>query len=162
MWGFFLTVGSNPTLTAVMKNNQVTISGAIVFKDYGGKRKFLVVKQGEDGKWEIPKVTVRKGESSVRASLRMTGEMAGINARVLEEAGRASGATVLNGKSVPVKYYYYVLVQKAAGEMLGFDAFEWLEYRSARAKLFLKREKDMLKGAKEVLKLWDKGKLKRG
>jgi hypothetical protein len=161
-YGVITLCMANPTLTADMKNNQVTISGAIVFKDYAGKRKFLIVKQGEDGKWEIPKITVRKGESSVRASLRMTGEMAGINARVLEEAGRASGATVLNGRSIPVKYYYYVLVQKAAGEMLGFDAFEWLEYRSARVKLYLKREKDMLKNAKDVLKLWDKGKLKRG
>jgi hypothetical protein len=140
-----------------MKNNQLTISGAIVFKDYAGKRKFLIVKQGDD-KWEIPKVTVRKGESSVRASLRMTGEMAGISARVLEEAGRASGATVLNSKSVPVKYYYYVLIQKAAGEMLGFDAFEWLEYRPAVSKLYLKREKEILRGAKEVLKQWEKGK----
>jgi hypothetical protein len=136
--------------------NQVTISGAIVFKDYGGKRKYLIVKQGGSDNWEIPKITVRRGESSVRASLRMTGEIAGMNARVLEEAGRAGGATVVNGRSVPVKYYYYILVQKSAGEMIGFDEFSWQEFRSAQAKLYLKREKDMLKSAKDYLKQWDK------
>ena len=143
-----------------MKNNQLTISGAIVFRDYGGKRKFLLVKQGDEGKWEIPKVTVRKGESSVRASLRMTGEMAGMNARVLEEAGRASGAALINGKSIPVKYYYYLLVQKAAGEMMGFVDFMWLEFGKALKTLELKREKDMLKSAKAVLRVWEKDRLK--
>lgn len=144
-----------------MKNNQLTISGAIVYKDYGGKRRFLVVKQGGDDKWEIPKVNVRRGESSVRASIRMTGEMAGMNARVLEEAGRASGATLVNGKSVPVKYYYYLLVQKAAGEMLGFVDFQWLEYGKAINKLELKREKDMLKSAREVLRVLEKARKKK-
>jgi ADP-ribose pyrophosphatase YjhB (NUDIX family) len=143
-----------------MKNNQLTISGAIVFRDYAGKRKFLVVKQGDEGKWEIPKVTVRKGESSVRASLRMTGEMAGMNARVLEEAGRTSGAALINGKTVPVKYYYYLLMQKAAGEMLGFVDFQWLEFGKALKILELKREKDMLKSAKEVLRQWEKARKK--
>ena len=136
----------------MIRNNQLTISGAIVYRDHGGKRKYLLVKQGGGENWEIPKISVRKGESSVRASLRMTGEMAGMNARILEEAGRSSGATLINGKSVPVKYYYYVLVQKSAGEMMGFEDFVWLEFGKALSKLELKREKDMLKGAKQVLK----------
>ncbi|HJX59312.1 MAG TPA: hypothetical protein VJ481_02010 [Patescibacteria group bacterium] len=139
-----------------MKTNQLLISGAIVFKDYAGKRKFLVVKQGENAEWEVPKVTVRKGESSVRASLRMTGEVAGMNARILEEAGRASGTTLINGKSVPVKYYYYLLVQQSAGEMIGFDKFEWLELKDVIKRVSLKREKEMYKNAKDVLKEWEK------
>ncbi len=143
------------------KNNNLSISGAIVFRDHSGKRKWLIVKIPNDDKWEIPKITVRRGESSVRASLRMTGEMAGMNTKVLEEAGRGSGATVINGKSVPVKYYYYLMVQRSAGEMVGFEAFQWLDYARASKKLFLKREKDMLKGAREALKEWEKAKKKK-
>lgn len=138
------------------KNNQLTVSGAVVFKDHRGKRLFLVVKHKPEGDWEIPKVTVRKGESSVRASIRMTSELAGMNARVLEEAGRFSGNTLVNGKSIPIKHYYYLLVQKAASEILGFTEFKWLDYGEARNKLSLKREKDVLKSAKEVLKKWEK------
>jgi hypothetical protein len=138
------------------KNNQITVSGAIVFKEYRSKKLFMVVKQSAEGKWEIPKVTVRRGESSVRASLRMIGEMAGMNARVLEEAGRTTAVATINGKSVPQKTYYYLLIHKAGGEILGFQDFVWLEYGKALKKLELKREKDMLRGAKDVLKKWEK------
>jgi len=145
----------------VTKNSQLLISGALVFKEYAGKRRFLLVKQGGAKNWEIPKVTVRKGESSVRASIRMTSEVAGMDARVLEEAGRATGATLINGKSVPVKYYYYLMLQKSAGEMLGFDDFEWLEYGKAIKKIFLKREKDILRSGKKVLREWEKAQKKK-
>ena len=138
------------------KNNQIAVSGAIVFKEYRRKKLFMVVKHSQEGKWEIPKVTVRRGESSVRASLRMIGEMAGMNARVLEEAGRTTAAATLNGKSVPQKTYYYLLIHKAGGEILGFQDFVWLEYGKAVKKLELKREKEMLRSAKDVLKKWEK------
>jgi ADP-ribose pyrophosphatase YjhB (NUDIX family) len=65
-------------------SNTVLVGGVVLFKDNRGKRYFLVVKQTADEKWELPKVTVRKGESSVRAVLRLTGELSGINAKVLE------------------------------------------------------------------------------
>jgi 8-oxo-dGTP pyrophosphatase MutT (NUDIX family) len=136
---------------------QILIGGAIVFKDNRGKRQFLVVKQKEDSDWEIPKVTVRKGESSVRAVIRMTSEQAGMSARVLEEAGRATGTTIINGKSIPQKYYYYLMLQKAGGtEVIGFFDFQWLEYSMALKKIVLKREKEMFKGGRDVLKEWEK------
>jgi len=127
-----------------------------LFKDNRGKRYFLVVKQTADEKWELPKVTVRKGESSVRAVLRLTGELSGINAKVLEEAGRSSGVISLGGRIVTQKYFYYLMMQKSAGEMLGFPFFEWLEYGKALKVLNLKREKDMLRQGRDVLKEWEK------
>jgi len=138
-------------------NQQITIGGAIVFRDNRGKRQFLLVKTKEDGDWEIPKVVVRKGESSVRAVIRLTGEQGGMTTRVLEEAGRAMGATILNGKSIPQKYYYYILLQKGgSSDLIGFFEFKWLEYAEAVKKVLLKREKDMFKLGREVLKEWEK------
>ena len=141
-----------------MKNSQILVSGAIVFKEYRRKKLFLVIKHNEEGKWEIPKITVRRGESSVRASLRMLGEQAGMNARVLEEAGRTTGVLTVNGKTIPQKTYYYLIIHKAGGEVLGFTDFEWLEYGKASNKLELKREQDMLKSANKVLKKWEREK----
>ena len=138
-------------------NQQITIGGAIVFRDNRGKRQFLLVKTKEDGDWEIPKVIVRKGESSVRSVIRLTGEQGGMTVRVLEEAGRSTGTTILNGKSIPQKYYYYLMLQKGgSGELIGFVEFKWLEYAEAVKKVPLKREKDMFNQAREVLKLWEK------
>jgi 8-oxo-dGTP pyrophosphatase MutT (NUDIX family) len=138
-------------------NQQMVIGGAIVFRDNRGKRQFLLVKTKEDGDWEIPKVIVRKGESSVRSVIRLTGEQGGMTTRVLEEVGRTTGTTVLNGKSMPQKFYYYLLLQKGGtSDLIGFVEFKWLEYAEAVKKVILKREKDMFKLAREVLKLWEK------
>lgn len=140
-----------------MKNtNQITVSGAVVFKDYRGRRLFLVVRQKEDSEWEIPKIIVRKGESSVRASIRLTGEQAGMNARVLEEAGRASGVATINGKTLSQKFYYYLMLYKAGSEIIGFEEFSWLPYPDAIKRLSLKREKDILRSGRDVLKTWEK------
>ena len=138
-------------------NQQITIGGAIVFRDNRGKRQFLLVKTKEDAEWEIPKVIVRKGESSVRAVIRLTGEQGGMTARVLEEAGRTMGTTILNNKSIPQKYYYYVMLQKGGpSELIGFAEFKWLEHTEAVKKVPLKREKDMLRLSREVIKQWEK------
>lgn len=138
-------------------NQQISIGGAIVFRDNRGKRQFLVVKHKEEDDWELPKVTVRRGESSVRAAIRLTGEQAGMSARILEEAGRYSSTVVVNGKSVPQKFYYYLMVLKAGGtDAIGFNDFQWLEHAAAVKKVSLKKEKEMLKEAKDVLKEWEK------
>lgn len=141
----------------IKNNNTILVGGAIVFKDFRGKRTFLLVKPAEGTPWEIAKVTVRKGESSVRAVIRMTGEVAGMNAKVLEEAGRASGAATVGGRVVTQKFYYYLMLLKAAsGEIMSFYQAKWFEYGKALKELTLKREKDVLKEAKEVLKEWEK------
>lgn len=144
----------------VPKNNQqILIGGAILYRDGKKGKQFLVVKNKDGDGWEIPKVTVRKGESSVRAVIRMIGEQASITPRVLEEVGRSSGITNLNGKSIPQKYYFYLLMQRSAnGEIIGFPDFTWLDFSQTLKKLSLKKEKDMFKNTKAVLKVWEKTK----
>jgi hypothetical protein len=137
------------------KNNQITISGGVLFKDSRGKRYFFLVKS-KDGDWELPKVIVRRGESSVRAIIRLTSEQGTMNIQVLEEAGRASGIATVNGKSVPQKYYYYLMIYRSSGEIIGFEKHQWMEFSKASRALSLKREKDMLKSGREVLREWEK------
>ena len=139
-----------------MKNDRVLVSGAIVFKEYRRRLTWLIVKKNEENGWEIPKVVVRKGESSVKAAIRMMGEQAGIGAKVLEEAGRAGGSTSINGRVVPQKNIYYLMMQNSAGEILGFENHKWLEYAKAMRKLSSKREKVIMKQAKKELTTWKK------
>lgn len=150
-----MRVRFSPRAQKMKNNTQISISGGIVFKDSRGKRYFLLVKSKE-GEWEFPKVIVRKGESSVRAIIRVTTEQGGMTTRVLEEAGRTSGMAAVNNKSVPQKYYYYLMLYRSSGEMIGFEKFQWAEFGKAMRELSLKREKDMLKSGKEVLKEWEK------
>ena len=139
------------------QNQQISIGGAVVFRDYRGKRQFLLVRQKDGKGWEIPKVTIRKGESSVRAVIRMTSEQGGMTVRVLDEAGRFSGTTVVNNKTIPQRFYYYLILQKGgSSEMIGFDEFKWAEYGESFKKITTKKEKEMLKGGRETLKEWEK------
>jgi 8-oxo-dGTP pyrophosphatase MutT (NUDIX family) len=139
------------------KNQQVTIGGALILRENRGKRQFLLCKNKDQADWEVPKVTVRKGESSVRSVIRLTGEQGGMAARVLEEAGRASGNITVNGKVIPQKFYYYLMYNKnGSSELLGFDEVKWFEYADAVKKVPTKREKEMLKGGRDVLKEWEK------
>ena len=141
----------------IKNDQQISIGGAVVFRGNRGKTQFMLVKQKEEGDWEIPKVTVRKGESSVRAVIRMMGEQAGMTVRVLEEASRSTGNAVINGKSVSQKFYYYLMISKAGGlDAIGFHDFQWLEYGKVVKKVVLKKEKDVFRSAREVLKEWEK------
>jgi 8-oxo-dGTP pyrophosphatase MutT (NUDIX family) len=140
----------------IKNNQQVSIGGAVVFRDNRGKRQYLLVKTKEDGGWEIPKVTVRRGESSVRSVIRLTAEQGGISARILEEAGRYTASVVINGIPISQKYYYYLMFQKSGpSELIGFQAYKWLEPSDVLKKLDSKKEKEMFKSGRDVLKEWE-------
>ena len=139
------------------RNNNISIGGALVYKEVRSKRSYMIVTNAE-GDWELPKVTVRRGESSVRAVIRMTGEVAGMNARILEEVGRYSTIVLVNNKPVSQKTYYYLLILKSAGEVLGFIKYQWVDAKKAQKLIELKREKDMIKAAEEMIKGWEKEK----
>lgn len=120
--------GSNPSPTAkeniMIDKKLVLVSGAIVFKETRGKKRWFLIKKEEEGsEWEIPKIMARKTESSARAAIRLMAEQASMDAKVLEEAGRAGGSTTVNGKAVPQRYLYYLMVLQGGGEILGFDEF---------------------------------------
>lgn len=145
-----------------MDKNTVLVSGAIVFKEQHGKSRWFIVKQNDEEEWELPKVMVRKGESSVRAALRMMGEKGGMTTRVIEEAGRAGGVITLNNKTLPQRHLYYLMLLKSGSkEAIGFGNYLWLEYANAVRKLTSKRERTMLKAAKEIWGAWKKEHQKR-
>ena len=142
------------------KRTNILIGAALVYKERGKKRFYWLVTDKE-GKWEIPKVTVRRGESSPRAVIRMTGEQAGMNSRILEEVGRQSGVVTVNSKTMVQKTLYYLMVFKSAGEVLGFAKHQWLNYKDALKILPSKKEKEAVRTAEEMLRKWEKEKKKR-
>jgi ADP-ribose pyrophosphatase YjhB (NUDIX family) len=138
-----------------MDKNLVLVSVAIIFREGKRKREWLITKQTESSDWELPRILVRKGESSARAALRMAGEQLGMSTKVLEEAGRAGGVTSVNDKAFPQRQLYYLMVQKAAtGEVIGFAKHAWLEYARAVRNLSSKRDRQMIKAARKELKAW--------
>ena len=140
-----------------MDKNAILISVACIYKDKRGKRQWVIVKEEKDTEWELPRVLVRKTESSARGSIRMAGEMLGLDIKVLEEAGRAGGITTVNGKTVSQRHLYYLAqIREEVGEVIGFEEFEWLEYAKAIRRLPAKRDQQMLRAANTELKAWEK------
>jgi len=143
-----------------MKDKLLLVSVPVVFKKDKGKKEWFLVVHEKDGDWELPKTTVRKAESSVRAAIRVMAEQGGIKAKVLEEAGRSGGATRVNNKLVAQRFIYYLMSTKDSGEMLGFLDGGWFEYRSAVKKLKTKRDRQMLKEALKIAKEIEERRLK--
>lgn len=140
-----------------MDKNAVLVGGAILFRDDGGKEKFLLIKETEDSLWEFPKVIVRKGESSVRSVLRIMGERCGLTTKVLEEAGRSTGVLTANNKASTQKLIYYLMILKSKPvESVGYAESVWAEFSSALKKISSKKEQMVFKNSKEVLKTWKK------
>lgn len=145
-----------------MKNglNEVLIGGAIIFKENKSKKFYLLSKNSE-GDWEIPKTTVRRGESSVRSVIRYTTEQGNMNTRVLDEVGRLSVANTINNKVVTQKTIYYLLYFKAGAEIMGMGEINWFDYLNSVRKIKNKKELNLIKTANTMVKNWEKNKKKR-
>lgn len=163
-----------------MNTDLVLISGAIVYRATKGKKRWFLAKQsGEDGDWEIPKIVVRKAESSARGAMRLMLEQMDMDTQVLEEAGRAGGSATINGKVVPQRHLYYIMLFKEREEeeegegekgkkeereereereeiVIGFDDYGWFEYAQAVRMLRSKRERLMIKQGRKELRKWEK------
>lgn len=140
------------------KEKILLIGVATLFKKSKGKNVWFLTKKKDAADWELPKTNVRRGESSVRSVIRMMGEQGGMDAKVLEEAGRANGASMVNGKPVSNRSLYYLMFMKEGHEVLGFEDYEWFEYAKAARKLKNKKEIAMFKSAHTLLKEIEKKK----
>ena len=147
-----------------MFKNSILIGGAVIVKVEKKKFLWFIIRSSSSDTWELPKIVVRKTESSVRGVIRMMGEQGGMRARVLEEAGRVNSSIKKADKVISQRQIFYLMLHRAdSGESIGFPEVEWLEYAKASRKLSLKREAQMLREANKIFKIWykvRKGKLK--
>lgn len=135
-----------------MKQKEILIAGATVYKKQDDKALWFIVKQSEDLGWEIPKTTVRRGESSVRAVIRQMGEQGGMRTKVLEEVGRSVGSSIINAKVIPQRTIYYLMLQRGDNEVLGFVEYDWVDFNKAMKKVENKKEQKILEKAREMMK----------
>ncbi len=144
-------------VVTVLNKSMVIVSSAILFKKSRGKKKmWFLTKNAEEVNWEFPNTIVRKGESSARAVIRIMGEQGGMSIQVLEEAGRAGGATTIKEKTYPLRHIYYLMMETSgSGEPIGFEETEWFTYANAIRKLS-KRERKMLRQARKEMRKWEK------
>jgi hypothetical protein len=137
-----------------MAEKIMIVGSAIVFKKASRGERWFIVKEDEDSDWELPKAASRRVESSARTAIRIMQEKGGAKIKILAEAGRAGGSTVVNSKTVPMRCLYYLAKywDEAGEEGIGFHQLLWLDYAGAVRKLASKRDRQMLKAAREELR----------
>jgi len=140
-----------------MKEQTILVSVPVIFRKDENKVRWFIVRKHEDEAWELPKVVVRKVESSVRASIRSISEQGGMRAQVYEEVGRKSGAAKVNGQAITQNIIYYLMGYKGGSEeVLEFTDSDWLEYSKAVKRLENKKDQAILKDALEMYKALNK------
>ena len=123
-----------------------------VFRKKDEQVEWFLVKPETDSDWELPKIKVKPVESSVRASIRVMAEEGGMNAKVLEEIGRSGGAARVNGKIVTQRTLYYLMLCKDGKESLAYADSVWVNHTSALKKAKSKKDIQMLKDGKALIK----------
>lgn len=139
-----------------MKQKLILVGTGVVYRKVKDKPVWFLVKQKEESNWELPRTNARRGESSVRSVIRMLGEQGAMNVKVLEEVGRAGGAALVGGQTIPQRQIFYLVYCKEENEVLGFVDYDWLDYGKCVKKLKSKKEISMLKAARDLLKEIDK------
>lgn len=120
------------------------ITGATIFRKKRGQVEWLVVKADSKSAGELPKGTVRRGESSAGAILRILREEQGMSVEVLEESGRINSSS---------KIIYYLIEQSLPSDKQRITHQEkWGQYSKIVRALGSERERKMLSQAKDVLK----------
>jgi len=144
-----------------MKNEKKTYASlTCVFREKKKKNdvEWLIVLEDEEQGWILPTTIARKGESSVRSAIRLLAETLGMNARILEEVNRFTGATRINGKDATLQTLSYLMIHENGGELLEYKDMAWLDYKKAAKKLTSKKEQKILAEAKDLLKSLQKDK----
>ena len=145
-----------------MTKKEILVSGSCIFKNYAGKTLWFLTRNDAKSELELPKTSVRRGESSVRTVISVAAERGGMKVKVLEEVGRTGGATIISGKTVSQKTIFYLMALKGMeGEAIGYFEEAWLDYSKATKKLRSKRDQNILRSANQLLKRLTKEKPKK-
>lgn len=144
-----------------MKNEKKSYaSNMCVFKEKkkGNDVEWLLVYEDEESGWALPNTQARKGESSVRSAIRLLAEALGMNARILEEVSRSTGAARVSGKDATAQTLSYLMIHENGEELLEYQDMVWLDYKKAAKKLTSKKHQKILADAKDLLKKLQKEK----
>lgn len=141
------------------KNKQHTLDclyesscGAVVFREIGGCRRFLLIKNKRSTHWGFPKGHIERGETEFATAKREVLEETGLHINLIEEfkanseykiAGRVEKkVSIFLGSTTDTQ----TIIQKEE-----IEDYIWLEYETALSTLKFENDKSILVSAHEFL-----------
>ena len=129
-------------------------SGAIVFREEDGKRKYLLLYYGK-GHWGFPRGNLEDGETEKEAAIREIKEETGI-----EDLEFISGFREINewyyknnGKTIHKMASFFLAETNTEDVELSSEhsSYKWLDYEEAMERLTFKNTRKVLEKAKKSL-----------
>ena len=133
-------------------------AGGVVYRRRGGRVEVALISVGEQGRWQLPKGLVGRGESPEEAALREVREETGLTCEIEAELERVEYWYFSKGGARRVRFHKHVhfyLMRHLSGDVSGHDhevnEARWVELEEAESMLAFKGERGALAGAREMI-----------
>ena len=133
-------------------------AGGVVYRRRGARVEVALISVGEQGRWQLPKGLVGRGESAEEAALREVREETGLTCEIAGELEKVEYWYFSKGGARRVRFHkhvHYYLMRHVSGDVSGHDdevnEARWVEAEEAGAMLAFKGERKALAEAREML-----------
>ncbi|RPI86604.1 MAG: NUDIX hydrolase [Chloroflexi bacterium] len=131
-------------------------AGGVAYRWKGETIEVALISVGESARWQLPKGTVGKGETTEAAAMREVREEAGIHVELIQPIDTIDYWFYAGGgKNRVHKYVHFFLMQYLSGDVSDHDhevnEARWFEIGEAEEALAFKSEKEMVIKAREMI-----------
>jgi 8-oxo-dGTP pyrophosphatase MutT (NUDIX family) len=144
-------------MSAFETKEQVS-AGGVVYRRRGGRAEVALISVGEQGRWQLPKGLVGRGESPEEAALREVREETGLECEIVLPLETVEYWYFSKGSARRVRFHkrvHFYLMRYLSGETEGHDdevnEARWVKAVDAAAMLAFKGERKALEEALEKL-----------
>ena len=133
-------------------------AGGVVYRRRGHRTEAALISVGEQGRWQLPKGLVGRGESPEEAALREVEEETGLKCEVVAELEKVEYWYFSKGGARRVRFHKFVhfyLMRYVSGDVSGHDdevnEARWVALEDAEGMLAFRGERKALAEAREML-----------
>ena len=145
-------------MSAFRTKEQVS-AGGVAFREAGGVTEVALISVGEDGRWQLPKGLVDRGESAEAAALREVREETGLACEVVAPLETIEYWYFSKGGPERVRFHkrvHFFLMRYVSGRVAEHDdevnEARWVLIEEAAEMLAFKSERKVLEQARGMLR----------